>query len=223
MRSGKASVRSAAFVFAIVALVAALGGGAYAASGALSGKQKKEVEKIAKKYAGKPGPTGAVGPAGQAGASGAKGDTGPEGKAGSEGKQGQRGLPGETGFTAVLPEGETETGTWAIGIALGNEAVLMPLSFNIPLEAAVVPHLINATGEEVLEGSTQPSTVCQGTNAAPTAPPGQLCLYSGRFEGFTIAPFLNESSTTGAVLAFVAAAEGAIGSGNWAATAPVAP
>ena len=42
---------TAGFVISIVALVAALGGGAYAASGGLTGKQKKEVEKIAKKYA----------------------------------------------------------------------------------------------------------------------------------------------------------------------------
>ncbi|MBA3867401.1 MAG: hypothetical protein H0X42_13840 [Solirubrobacterales bacterium] len=40
---------TAGFIISIVALVAALGGGAYAASGGLSGKQKKEVEKIAKK------------------------------------------------------------------------------------------------------------------------------------------------------------------------------
>ncbi|MCW2987260.1 MAG: hypothetical protein JWM24_198, partial [Solirubrobacterales bacterium] len=37
----------------VIALVMALVGGAYAA-GALTGKQKKEVEKIAKKFAGKP-------------------------------------------------------------------------------------------------------------------------------------------------------------------------
>jgi hypothetical protein len=38
---------TAGFVISIVALVAALGGGAYAASGSLSGKQKQEVSKIA--------------------------------------------------------------------------------------------------------------------------------------------------------------------------------
>ena len=75
---------TAGFVISIVALVAAMGGGAYAASGGLNGKQKKEVEKIAKKYAGKPG---AAGPAGSNGSNGAKGDTG---ATGAEGKQGPK-------------------------------------------------------------------------------------------------------------------------------------
>jgi hypothetical protein len=88
---------TAGFVIAIVALVAALGGGAYAASGGLSGKQKKEVEKIAKQYAGKPGKNGApgaTGPAGATGAAGSKGDTGLKGDAGA---QGEKGVPGDTG------------------------------------------------------------------------------------------------------------------------------
>jgi hypothetical protein len=63
----------------------ALGGGAYAANGGLTGKQKKEVEKIAKKVA-KPGPAGKQGPAGAAGPSGAKGDAGAAGAAGAGGK-----------------------------------------------------------------------------------------------------------------------------------------
>ena len=48
---------TAGLVVAIVALIAALAGGAYAASGGLTGKQKKEVTKIAKQNAGKPGGT----------------------------------------------------------------------------------------------------------------------------------------------------------------------
>jgi hypothetical protein len=90
---------TAGFIISIVALVAALGGGAYAASGGLSGKQKKEVEKIAKKYAGKPGATGATGPAGakgDTGAAGAKGDTGAKGETGAPGSNGV-GTPGAAG------------------------------------------------------------------------------------------------------------------------------
>jgi Collagen triple helix repeat (20 copies) len=84
---------TAGFIISIVALVAALGGGAYAASGGLSGKQKKEVEKISKKYAGKPGPTGATGPAGAAG------PTGPAGTPGTPGAKGEdaTGAPGAAG------------------------------------------------------------------------------------------------------------------------------
>jgi hypothetical protein len=85
---------TAGFVLSIVALVAALGGGAYAASGGLTGKQKKEVEKIAKKYSGKAGPVGASGPAGPVGPSGAKGDKGDSGANGSNGAPGTNGASG---------------------------------------------------------------------------------------------------------------------------------
>jgi hypothetical protein len=78
---------AAGMVVAIIALIVALSGAAYAAKGGgLTGKQKKEVEKIAKKYAGTPGKDGApgasgpAGPAGSAGAKGDKGDPGTDGK-----------------------------------------------------------------------------------------------------------------------------------------------
>jgi len=76
---------------AVIALVFALVGGAFAASGALTGKQKKEVIKIAKKYAGKPGPAGAVGPQGSPGPKGDKGDKGDPGIQGQAGEKGKDG------------------------------------------------------------------------------------------------------------------------------------
>jgi hypothetical protein len=102
---------TAGFIISIVALVAALGGGAYAASGGLTGKQKKEVEKIAKKYAGKPGATGATGAAGakgDSGAAGAKGDTGAKGETGAPGSNGV-GTPGTNGKSVVLANEEPES------------------------------------------------------------------------------------------------------------------
>jgi hypothetical protein len=75
---------------AIVALIVALTGTAFAAA-KLNGTQKKEVEKIAKKFAGKPGAPGAQGaqgPVGPQGPGGPKGDTGPEGKKGDKGDEG---------------------------------------------------------------------------------------------------------------------------------------
>lgn len=66
-------------IVAIIAVVLALGAGAYAASGGLTGKQKEEVKKIARKFAGRNGANGAAGPAGpggQPGAAGAQGATG---------------------------------------------------------------------------------------------------------------------------------------------------
>jgi Collagen triple helix repeat (20 copies) len=94
---------------AILALVLAMVGGAYAA-GKLTSGQKKEVEKIAKKYAGKPGPAGAAGPAGPAGSNGEKGATG------EKGPKGDTGAPGENGKSvkaeqAAIAECEGEGGT----------------------------------------------------------------------------------------------------------------
>lgn len=80
-----------------------------AAKGGLTGKQKKEVAKIAKKeakkYAGKPG---------AAGAPGAKGDTGPVGPAGAKGDTGAAGSAGAAGASVSMAAagGEcTEGGT----------------------------------------------------------------------------------------------------------------
>ncbi|HTR75569.1 MAG TPA: hypothetical protein VMH33_10000 [Solirubrobacterales bacterium] len=67
-----------------MALVAALGGTAFAAA-KLNSTQKKEVEKIAKKYAGKNGAAGPAGPAGPAGGNGKDGVNGINGTDGSNG------------------------------------------------------------------------------------------------------------------------------------------
>lgn len=75
-----------AMIVAVIALVFALMGAAYAASGALTGKQKKEVEKIAKKYAGKPGAPGTPGSNGKDGANGTNGTNGAPGAPGANGK-----------------------------------------------------------------------------------------------------------------------------------------
>jgi Collagen triple helix repeat (20 copies) len=139
---------TAGFIISIVALVAALGGGAWAANGGLTGKQKKEVEKIAKKYAGKNGTNGTSGAPGAVGPAGTKGDpggAGAEGKQGPEGKQGEKGQKGERGevgapWTAggVLPVGKTETGAWTIRSSVSKESALSTgttVSFSIPLTA----------------------------------------------------------------------------------------
>lgn len=78
-----------AMIVSVIALVFALMGAAYAASGALTGKQKKEVEKIAKKSAGKPGAPGAQGPAGTNGKDGSNGTNGTNGTPGAPGGPGK--------------------------------------------------------------------------------------------------------------------------------------
>ena len=193
----------AGFIVAIVALVAALAGGAYAASGALTGKQKKEVEKIAKKFAGVPGKDGApgaTGPAGAAGKDGANGKAGADGKAGLDGKSVELGTAapadckfggttvqvageppatkkfvcnGETGYSETLPSEATETGTWWF-VGNGEEVAAAPISFPIPLSAADAAAItVNVWRESK---PTKPAA-CTGTPDAPEAEAGALCLY----------------------------------------------
>jgi hypothetical protein len=133
----------AGLLVAILALVLALVGGAYAAGG-LTKSQEKQVKKIAKKYAGKPGApgangaNGATGPQGPAGASGKNGSDGKsvtvteiatgklacEERGGVEVKRegaeegaevcnGREGSPWTAGGS--LPSGQTETGVWSFG------------------------------------------------------------------------------------------------------------
>jgi len=153
----------AGLTVAILALVMAMVGGAWAAAG-LNSKQKKEVKSIAKQFAGKPGATGAPGPQGNPGAAGAAGKDGTNGTNGTNGSNGEgvtigaassgeckeggakfsnatgtkhacNGSPWTAGGT--LPEGSTETGVWAFGPVKGasEEVVVNAASFTIPLSA----------------------------------------------------------------------------------------
>jgi hypothetical protein len=70
---------TAGLIVAVIALVLALTGAAFAA-GKLTSTQKKEVEKIAKKFAGKNGAPGAPGAQGAAGANGKDGANGANGE-----------------------------------------------------------------------------------------------------------------------------------------------
>jgi len=164
---------TAGLVVAIVALVAALTGAAFAAGG-LTKQQEKQVTKIAKKYAGKRGPAGKPGPAGPqgpAGSQGAKGDAGAKGDKGDKGDTGQEGPEGPEGspWTAggVLPSEETETGTWAYGFSK-EPLTFTAISFPIPLASAPSPEILG-------EGET--SANCPGPAEEPSAEPGHLCIY----------------------------------------------
>ncbi len=149
---------------AVIAMLVALTGGAFAAAGALNSTQKKEVTKIAKKYAGKPGAPGAKGDQGLKGDPGANGNQGAPGKDGTsvtaveipaeepecEGRggaiiepqqievcAGKEGSPWTGGGT--LPAGATETGSWAFTGSSEDpsdaEKILVPISFPVPLAA----------------------------------------------------------------------------------------
>jgi len=202
---------TAGFVLSIVALVAALAGGAYAAG--VSAPEKKLIQKEAKKYGkkfAKAGPAGPQGPAGAPGLKGDKGDKGDTGEQGKQGIQGIQGIQGEPGdpWTAggVLPEEESLLGNWS-AIPLGG-GDLSSISFNIPLaDAPTLKYLKEGEGE---------TAECPGTAEEPEAAPGFLCVYTlgeeggaGFIQAFSVNPY-------GATLQF---GTGEFYLGTWAVTA----
>lgn len=154
---------NATSVVAVIALVFAMTGGAWAAKRYLITSTKQispSVLKSLKGASGKAGPAGLVGPAGPAGPPGAgtvgpagpqgpAGATGPGGPEGKVGKEGKEGKPWTAGGT--LPSKATETGTWAFGPINKPGAVVnaMVASFAIPLAA---PLLDGPTGGEICWG-----------------------------------------------------------------------
>jgi hypothetical protein len=174
---------SAGLIVAILALVVALGGTAYAAA-KLNSVQKKEVVKIAKKYAGKNGVPGAQGAPGTPGVQGPKGDAGTKGENGApgqDGQDGQDGNPGEAGVCSaskpecVMPPGATLTGVWgasSIGSESGVNELYAPVSF--PLRHSGGLNAVN-----VVQENGTPTTACPGSAENPKALPGNLCIYIG--------------------------------------------
>jgi hypothetical protein len=195
----------AGLIVAISALVFALAGGAYAASGALTGKQKKEVEKIAKKFQGT-GPAGAQGPAGSKGDTGAQGKEGPQGEQGVQGKQGIQGEPGP--LVETLPGGKTLTGAWGFTGASNTVAISYQFKLSSPLAAEDIVFVAAGGG-----GTGD----CPGNEEEPEAAAGKLCIYASNPEAEfkTIPGVFPHSRATGAVL-FMG---GGLGVGTWALTA----
>ncbi len=99
-----------ATILALAALVFAITGGAYAASGGSGnggdGHATASIAKSKKKTpAGKPGPRGPAGPAGATGPAGPAGATGPAGAAGAKGENGAAGSNGTNGTNGTNGEG----------------------------------------------------------------------------------------------------------------------
>ena len=180
----------AGLTVAVLALVLAMVGGAWAAAG-LSSKQKKEVKTIAKSFqgSGPAGSAGAAGPAGPAGPAGGQGKEGPQGKEGKQGPAGAQGPKGDTGaqgpqgnpgpqgpqgepWTAggTLPSGKTETGTWTFGVTTNSTPLLATagISFPIPLAEPIAEqnnHYV--TNNEISkfeeeEFGPNPGELCEG-------------------------------------------------------------
>lgn len=238
---------SAGLVVAVLALIVALSGGAFAAT--QSAKKAKPLTKaqiiaLIKAHPGPTGPAGANGANGQAGApgkdglqgkEGAKGPTGPTGAAGSTGTTGATGATGPTGATGAtgatgstgspwtpdsqLPVGATETGTWAFNATEDDAEVVAPISF--PIQTKLL-----AEGETHFQSQGDFTTTCKGTATEPSAPSGHLCVYynplkppvNATFEFFTDSTFQEfGAGVAGSLMHFTMSGAG-YGFGTWAVT-----
>jgi hypothetical protein len=235
---------NATSVVAVLALVFAMTGGAYAAKKYLITSTKQISPSVLKSLQGKAGAPGSAGhqgsawpqrpagPQGPAGGAGAKGETGPAGQAGPVGATGATGKAGKAGkegspwtLGGTLPGGAIETGTWALGTLPPNtsEPIYIPISFTIRLVASLDANHVHY----VKPGETAPAGCTGGTASAPTAEPGNFCIYAS-LQGFglsfihSIQPGAFETEelgagTAGAVLVMIGG-EGAQAGGTWAVT-----
>ena len=217
-------------VIATLALVFAMTGGAYAAGKYVITSTKQISPKVLKSLkgatgkagatgaTGATGPAGPQGPAGAAGAVGAKGETGPagaKGETGATGATGAKGAPGATGgegspWTAggVLPSGKTETGAWSVALYSTSDeapAAETAISFPIPLAAGGGEEDAWVFTKAQTERKEFGSSGCTGSAEAPTAPKGELCVYTG-YEALT--------NTTNAFPATIAPQGGEFGFGT---------
>lgn len=222
-------------VLAVVALVFAMLGGAYAAQ-----KQGFVITKLSQiKPSVRSQLKGSSGPAGPKGDPGPKGATGPEG---AKGAQGNPGSPWTIG--GVVPSGETVVGSWSAenewATAENNvqEFTRVPISFGIPLGATPNVRLfsegifftIDSAGvfenppDVSPEAEEHFKAICPGSAANPGAKPGNLCIFTGDAEKAGYATLKLASVTPapqayGWSLPLSLEAEGVI-EGSWAATSP---
>jgi len=203
---------------AIVALVFAMLGGAYAASNGRG--QKAGADASAKKAKRGPrGPRGLTGPTGPTGPQGSKGEPGVKGDAGPPGTPGK---DGQTGFTETLPGGKSLEGTWTTDFATASTTALqfVPISFGIPLAKP----LEEADVHYILLGAETGTGPCPGSIEEPEAEPGQLCIYTstqvGESEIFENAGLeIPKPGNAGIILRFSVSAL-AFANGTWIVTAP---
>jgi hypothetical protein len=190
---------------AVVALVFAMTGGAFAAKDYATGAAKGSKSKAKR---GPRGPKGKQGPAGP---------EGPQGKQGPAGPQGPKGDTGDP-WTAggFLPSGASLGGTWIAGVGpelfAGKGAAAASISFGIPLQLPPTIVIVKK-GKEGEEHAAE----CPGSVAVPKASPGNLCLYTGEEAGLELQAAL--PAQVGAIITY-SGTPGTGNAGTWAVTAP---
>ncbi len=133
------------------------------------------------------------------------------------GPQGPAGAPG--GFSSILPSGQTLTGTFGEYVLDDNGAyIASTYSFGAALSSAPAIHLI-------LSGSNAPSQ-CPGSATAPSALPGNLCLYEaagvGRINAEIFSPLTGSATGNKYGFGYVFQSNNggfSISRGTWAVTA----
>jgi hypothetical protein len=167
-------------IVATLALVFAMGGGAYAAKQYLITSTNQISPEALRALMRSMGPVGKQaapdnegptesGPKGKKGSRGATGPTGPTGPAGPTGPQGP------------LQAGVTEGGEWSMTTpAKSGEIRVVPISFNIPLAKPIRPTKVHLVGPE--EGFEEPKEKlpvgCSGNFEKPVAAPGNFCVFA---------------------------------------------
>jgi hypothetical protein len=162
-------------VVAVLALVIAMAGGAYAAKHYVISSLSQIKPSVVAQLKGKAGPAGPTGPSGQKGDPGAVGATGPQGAAGSPGAPGS---PWTVGGT--LPSGSTETGAWYMG-DIGGEGS-DAISFPVPLTSTDAEAIHGTEHVHIMiPTDVSPPIGCSGGSfAEPKADKGNLCVYVGK-------------------------------------------
>jgi len=190
-------------LIAALALVLAMGGGAWAAKRYLIQSTNQISPSVLKQLKGKRGPAGPqglVGPQGPIGQPGPKGDPGPPGEKGLNGSSVSIAKlnPGDTNckeggtkFTVsgvtptfacngspwtdegTLPSEATETGMWSVGTTPGGP----PQQYLSIGFAIPLEEPIEEANVHYIETEGEDATDCPGDVEHPAAAPEQLCLY----------------------------------------------
>ncbi len=230
----------AGLIVAVVALVAALVGGAYASTNGVgplassSGKQHKKKKGKAKRgprgpkgATGPAGPAGPAGPTGPAGAQGPKGDTGAQGPQGPEGPEGEPWAAGGT-----LPPEATLTGTYATSLTNDilpeGETKEDSVSFGIQVSPAPTFVFVPGVGGTTSYGSDA-ANGCPGVvGGIPRAESGKFCVYGFAHSVFASAtveardpgafPPGHAVTPNGATLVGTCPTGNCLGNGLWAVT-----